>query len=138
METKIIQQSLNRQEALEAMNLTLTRFSALMNNVSTDPRSRLYDEKLTRIIYKLDNQNYYLKVNQFFLSGEYNRLSSDGIRDLLLKMRELSQKFCLKVEIPQDINVIAENVIEDFISELTQLSLNVLEKNKTELLPCWD
>ena len=133
METKIIPKSVNRDDAFEVIYLTLQRFSVLINNIRGDPRSRLYDEKLIRIMGKLDKENYYMNVNNFLLSGEYDRLSSEGIRDLLLKLRELSQKFCLKVEIPEDVSVIAENVIEKFISELTQLSLNILEKNKTEL-----
>lgn len=110
MEHRVIEKKLNREEGLDTIALILTRFSALITNLSTDPRSRLYDEKLIRIMYKLDSENYYLKVNQFFLSGEYDRLSSEGVQDLLLKMRELSQKFCLKVQIPADIEVIGDDV----------------------------
>lgn len=134
METKTIQQNLNRREAVDAMNVTLTRFSALLNNLSTDPRSRLYDEKLTKIINKLEYENYYLKVNQFFLSGEYDRLSAEGVRELLLKMRELSQKFCLKVDIPQNIKVTAENILVEFVTKLTARASEALDSN-IALLP---
>ena len=68
-----------------------------------------------------------------YTSDIFEVLSSEGLRELLLKCRELSDRFCLKVRIAEDIRVVGEDVIERFTSELTEESLGRLRENLGEV-----
>ena len=85
------------------------------------------------MLYGLEARDFYRNLMFLYTSDIFEVLSSEGLRELLLKCKELSDRFCLKVRIPADIRVVGEDVIERFTSELTEESLGRLRENLGEV-----
>lgn len=133
MESVRIAEKLTKEEARDAITLTIQRFNATFTYVQDDPRFHLYNERFLKVVHKLNDENYYLNASNYFLSDDFKRLGAQGLTDFLLKLKLVSEKFGLYVAIPQNVKVIGEDCVETFLEELTQYSLNALNNNKTEL-----
>ena len=110
-----------REEAKHYILLTLDWFRVmtlhLADNKSRLPSALNGNEGGLDLLYELEARDFYRNLMFLYTSDIFEVLSSEGLRELLLKCRELSDKFCLKVRIPADIRVVGEDVIERFTSE---------------------
>lgn len=106
----LIERELTREKAREAIIQTLERFAGLFDKLSRDSRFIVFDERFTRIHWRIENELFIARASQFFNGDEYQRLGNEGIREFLLKLKGLSEKFCLKVVIPQDVEVIETEI----------------------------
>ena len=110
-----------REEAQHYILLTLDRFRVmtlhLADNKSRLPSALNGNEGGLDLLYELEARDFYRNLMFLYTSDIFEVLSNEGLRELLLKCRELSDKFCLKVRIPADIRVVGEDVIERFTSE---------------------
>ena len=126
-----------REEAKHYILLTLDRFRVmtlhLADNKSRLPSALNGNEGGLDLLYELEARDFYRNLMFLYTSDIFEVLSSEGLRELLLKCRELSDRFCLKVRIPVDIRVVGEDVIERFTSELTEESLGRLRENLGEV-----
>ena len=126
-----------REEAQHYILLTLDRFRVmtlhLADNKSRLPSALNGNEGGLDLLYELEARDFYSNLMFLYTSDIFEVLSSEGLRELLLKCRELSDRFCLKVRIPEDIRVVGEDVIERFTSELTEESLGRLRENLGEV-----
>ena len=126
-----------REEAKHYILLTLDRFRVmtlhLADNKSRLPSALNGNEGGLDLLYELEARDFYSNLMFLYTSDIFEVLSNEGLRELLLKCRELSDRFCLKVRIPVDIRVVGEDVIERFTSELTEESLGRLRENLGEV-----
>ena len=106
----LIERELTREKAREAIIQTLERFAGLFDKLSRDSRFIVFDERFTRIHWRIENELFIARASQFFNGDEYQRLGNEGIREFLLKLKGLSEKFCLKVVIPQDVEIIETEI----------------------------
>ena len=111
-----------REEAKHYILLTLDRFRVmtlhLADNKSRLPSALNGNEGGLDLLYELEARDFYRNLMFLYTSDIFEVLSSEGLRELLLKCKELSDRFCLKVRIAEDIRVVEEDVIERFTSEL--------------------
>ena len=118
-----------REEAKHYILLTLDRFRVmtlhLADNKSRLPSTLNGNEGGLDLLYELEARDFYRNLMFLYTSDIFEVLSSEGLRELLLKCRELSDRFCLKVRIAEDIRVVEEDVIERFTSELTEVQVCV-------------
>ena len=115
----LIGRELTREKAREAIIQTLGRFAGLFNKLSQDSRFIVFDDCFTKIQWKIENELFITRAGEYFNGDDYQRLSTEGIREFLLKLKVLSEKFCLKVVIPQDVRVVDD--CEPEIAKLRQL-----------------
>lgn len=133
MESVRIAEKLTKEEARDAIALTIQRFNATFTYVQDNPRFHLYNESFIKVVHKLDNDNYYLKASQYLLGEDFKRLGAKGLTEFLLKLKVVSEKFGLHVAIPQNVKVIGEDVVQKFIENLTTSALIGINHNITEL-----
>ncbi len=81
------------------------------------------------LLYELEARDFYRNLMFLYTSDIFEVLSNEGLRELLLKCKELSDRFCLKVRIAEDIRV-----VED--PPTRELSLSQTEDADKESL--WD
>ena len=101
-----------REEAKHYILLTLDRFRVmtlhLADNKSRLPSALNGNEGGLDLLYELEARDFYRNLMFLYTSDIFEVLSSEGLRELLLKCRELSDRFCLKVRIPADIRVVGD------------------------------
>ena len=101
-----------REEAKHYILLTLDRFRVmtlhLANNKSRLPSALNGNEGGLDLLYELEARDFYRNLMFLYTSDIFEVLSSEGLRELLLKCKELSDRFCLKVRIPADIRVVGD------------------------------
>ena len=101
-----------REEAKHYILLTLDRFRVmtlhLADNKSRLPSALNGNEGGLDLLYELEARDFYRNLMFLYTSDIFEVLSSEGLRELLLKSRELSDRFCLKVRIPADIRVVED------------------------------
>ena len=101
-----------REEAKHYILLTLDWFRVmtlhLADNKSRLPSALNGNEGGLDLLYELEARDFYRNLMFLYTSDIFEVLSSEGLRELLLKCRELSDRFCLKVRIPADIRVVED------------------------------
>lgn len=101
-----------REEAKHYILLTLDRFRVmtlhLADNKSRLPSALNGNEGGLDLLYELEARDFYRNLMSLYTSDIFEVLSSEGLRELLLKCRELSDRFCLKVRIAEDIRVVGD------------------------------
>ena len=106
-----------REEAQHYILLTLDRFRVmtlhLADNKSRLPSALNGNEGGLDLLYELEARDFYSNLMFLYTSDIFEVLSSEGLRELLLKCRELSDRFCLKVRIPADIRVVGESLTSE-------------------------
>lgn len=106
-----------REEAQHYILLTLDRFRVmtlhLADNKSRLPSALNGNEGGLDLLYELEARDFYRNLMSLYTSDIFEVLSSEGLRELLLKCRELSDRFCLKVRIPADIRVVGESLTSE-------------------------
>ncbi len=137
MTEKQVPGQLTREEAKNYILLTLDRFRVMTLHLN-DNRSKLpsilnENKEILDLVYELEARNFYIDLMHLYLSDIFEVLSSEGYKEFLLKCKSISEKFCLKVKIPENITVVGEDIIEQFISELTEKSLGILRNNLEEV-----
>ena len=90
--------------------------------------------QLMLLTSELNERKFIKNLNKLDKSEVFEILSSRGLREFLLKCKELSDKFNLNVKIPSNITIVGEDVVEKFISELTEESLLRLRFNLEEVI----
>lgn len=137
MTEKQVPGQLTREEAKNYILLILDRFRVMTLHLN-DNRSKLpsilnENKEILDLVYELEARNFYIDLMHLYLSDIFEVLSSEGYKEFLLKCKSISEKFCLKVKIPENITVVGEDIIEQFISELTEKSLGRLRNNLEEV-----
>ena len=106
-----------REEAKHYILLTLDRFRVmtlhLADNKSRLPSALNGNEGGLDLLYELEARDFYSNLMFLYTSDIFEVLSNEGLRELLLKCRELSDRFCLKVRIPADIRVVGESLTSE-------------------------
>lgn len=106
-----------REEAKHYILLTLDRFRVmtlhLADNKSRLPSALNGNEGGLDLLYELEARDFYRNLMFLYTSDIFEVLSSEGLRELLLKCRELSDRFCLRVRIPADIRVVGESLTSE-------------------------
>ena len=106
-----------REEAQHYILLTLDRFRVmtlhLADNKSRLPSALNGNEGGLDLLYELEARDFYSNLMFLYTSDIFEVLSNEGLRELLLKCRELSDRFCLKVRIPADIRVVGESLTSE-------------------------
>ena len=106
-----------RGEAQHYILLTLDRFRVmtlhLAENKSRLPSALNGNEGGLDLLYELEARDFYRNLMSLYTSDSFEVLSSEGLRELLLKCRELSERFCLKVRIAGDIRVVGESLTSE-------------------------
>ena len=106
-----------REEAQHYILLTLDRFRVmtlhLAENKSRLPSALNGNEGGLDLLYELEARDFYRNLMFLYTSDIFEVLSSEGLRELLLKCRELSDRFCLKVRIAEDIRVVGESLTSE-------------------------
>lgn len=101
-----------REEAKHYILLTLDRFRVmtlhLADNKSRLPSALNGNEGGLDLLYELEARDFYRNLMFLYTSDIFEVLSSEGLRELLLKCKELSDRFCLKVRIAEDIRVVED------------------------------
>ena len=101
-----------REEAKHYILLTLDRFRVmtlhLADNKSRLPSALNGNEGGLDLLYELEARDFYRNLMFLYTSDIFEVLSNEGLRELLLKCKELSERFCLKVRIPADIRVVED------------------------------
>ena len=101
-----------REDAKHYILLTLDRFRVmtlhLADNKSRLPSALNGNEGGLDLLYELEARDFYRNLMFLYTSDIFEVLSSEGLRELLLKCRELSDRFCLKVRIAEDIRVVED------------------------------
>lgn len=137
MTEKQVPGQLTREEAKNYILLTLDRFRVMTLHLN-DNRSKLpsilnENKEILDLVYELEARNFYIDLMHLYLSDIFEVLSSEGYKEFLLKCKSISEKFCLKVKIPTNITVVGEDIVEQFISELTEESLKRIRNNLQEV-----
>ena len=137
MTEKQVPGQLTREEAKNYILLTLDRFRVMTLHLN-DNRSKLpsilnENKEILDLVYELEARNFYIDLMHLYLSDIFEVLSSEGYKEFLLKCKSISEKFCLKVKIPANITVVGEDIVEQFISELTEESLKRIRNNLQEV-----
>ena len=105
-----------REEAKHYILLTLDRFRVmtlhLAENKSRLPSALNGNEGGLDLLYELEARDFYRNLMFLYTSDIFEVLSSEGLRELL-KCRELSDRFCLKVRIAEDIRVVGESLTSE-------------------------
>ena len=133
MKSVRIADKLTKEEARDAITLTIQRFNATFTYVQEDPRFHLYNERFLKVVHKLNDENYYLNAFQYFVSDDFMRLGAQGLTEFLLKLKLVSEKFGLYVAIPQNVKVIEDDAVQKFIENLTSSALRGIDRNIVEL-----
>ena len=101
-----------REEAQHYILLTLDRFRVmtlhLADNKSRLPSALNGNEGGLDLLYELEARDFYRNLMFLYTSDIFEVLSNEGLRELLLKCKELSDRFCLKVRIAEDIRVVED------------------------------
>jgi hypothetical protein len=105
----------------------------LNDNRSKLPSILNENKEILDLVYELEARNFYIDLMHLYLSDIFEVLSSEGYKEFLLKCKSISEKFCLKVKIPENITVVGEDIVEQFISELTEESLKRIRNNLQEV-----
>ena len=121
MTEEYVPAQVTREDAKHYILLTLDRFRVmtlhLADNKSRLPSALNGNEGGLDLLYELEARDFYRNLMFLYTSDIFEVLSNEGLRELLLKCKELSDRFCLKVRIAEDIRVVEEDVIERFTSE---------------------
>ena len=129
---------LKREEAKYYILLTMSRFKAvveLLDDGKYEVKIPLAERRQLMLLTSELNERKFIKnLNKLDKSEVFEILSSRGLREFLLKCNELSDKFNLNVKIPSNITIVGEDVVEKFISELTEESLLRLRFNLEEVI----
>ena len=129
---------LKREEAKYYILLTMSRFKAvveLLDDGKYEVKIPLAERRQLMLLTSELNERKFIKnLNKLDKSEVFEILSSRGLREFLLKCKELSDKFNLNVKIPSNITIVGEDVVEKFISELTEESLLRLRFNLEEVI----
>ena len=101
-----------REDVKHDILLTLDRFRVmtlhLAENKSRLPSALNGNEGGLDLLYELEARDFYRNLMSLYTSDIFEVLSNEGLRELLLKCKELSDRFCLKVRIAEDIRVVED------------------------------
>lgn len=137
MNEEQVPERLTREEAKYYILLTLDRFKWIMvylnDNKSKLPTISNINKQLPDLLYELERKNFYLNLIYLVSSDVFEVLTSESLREFLLKCKDLSEKFNLNIKFPSNITVVTEIIIKEFMCELTEESLSRLRFNLEEI-----
>ena len=130
-EVMSLEQQVTKEQALDGIFEVLNRFNALLMDINDKPQLTAGSE-LSKVLNSMLDRNFCYTL-QMLSWNNFTNLNTEGFRQLLLKCSEVSKKYDLKVTIPQNVEVLGEGIVEDFITDLTQDALEAISRNRTEI-----
>ena len=132
MSKKVLSQTITKKQALEGIGTILKNFNNLIIELNWDLPKTNYTE-LKKFADYMTDEGYLEAFRTIPYQTVLDNVDTEGYLELITKCGKLSKLYGLDVEVPENVEVLGEGVVEDFITDLTQYSLNALNKNKTEL-----
>ena len=132
MSKKVLSQTITKSQALDGIGTILQNFNNLIIELNWDLPKTNYTE-LKKFADYMTDEGYLESFRTIPYQTVLDNVDTEGYLELITKCGKLSKLYGLDVEVPENVEVLGEGVVEDFLEELTQYSLNTLNNNKTEL-----
>ena len=132
MSKKVLSQTITKSQALEGIGTILQNFNNLIIELNWDLPKTNYTE-LKKFADYMTDEGYLESFRTIPYQTVFDNVDTEGYLELITKCGKLSKLYGLDVEVPENVEVLGEGIVEDFLEELTQYSLNTLNNNKIEL-----
>ena len=125
-----VPQSPGKGHALDAIFYTLRNFAELLYNVDIQPELTAGSE-LSKVSQLVSDKGYQEALENIDWTI-FGNLSTEGFEEFLLKCKALSDAYDLGINIPVDVRVIGQEIVDEFYQDLKQKALETILENKSQ------
>ena len=133
MSKKVLSQTITKKQALEGIGTILKNFNNLIIELNWDLPKTNYTE-LKKFADYMTDEGYLDSFRSIPYQTVLDNVDTEGYLELITKCGKLSKLYGLDVEVPENVEVLGEGVVEAFITDLTQDALDAIARNRTELV----
>ena len=133
MSKKVLSQTITKNQALEGIGTILQNFNNLIIELNWDLPKTNYTE-LKKFADYMTDEGYLESFRTIPYQTVLDNVDTEGYLELITKCGKLSKLYGLDVEVPENVEVLGEGIVEEFITDLTQDAFDAIARNRTELV----
>ena len=133
MSKKVLSQTITKNQALEGIGTILQNFNNLIIELNWDLPKTNYTE-LKKFADYMTDEGYLESFRTIPYQTVLDNVDTEGYLELITKCGKLSKLYGLDVEVPENVEVLGEGFVEEFITDLTQDAFDAIARNRTELV----
>nr|WP_287047210.1 hypothetical protein [Treponema sp.] len=133
MSKKVLSQTITKSQALEGIGTILQNFNNLIIELNWDLPKTNYTE-LKKFADYMTDEGYLESFRTIPYQTVLDNVDTEGYLELITKCGKLSKLYGLDVEVPENVEVLGEGIVEEFITDLTQDAFDAIARNRTELV----
>ena len=133
MSKKVLSQTITKKQALEGIGTILQNFNNLIMELNWDLPKTNYTE-LKKFADYMTDEGYLESFRTIPYQTVLDNVDTEGYLELITKCGKLSKLYGLDVEVPENVEVLGEGIVEEFITDLTQDAFDAIARNRTELV----